>query len=279
MNLPQNFDFTQSKLQDYVDCPYRFFMRYIRQIKYPALIVDDALEFEQRGQTGARFHRLVQQYLLGMPESRLSEIAAADPSQNMRRWWDDFFAFIPPLLQGERWVEIILSTNLLRQRLLAKYDLILAQEDGPCIIFDWKTSQRKPRKEWLLERVQTRIYRFILSQSESTFGNKQNIDPELITMAYWFTAAPEVPVTLPYNQAMVESDKGYLSRLISEILERDENGFYRTDDLKKCHYCVYRSHCDRGVKAGSLESFEDFDVNPESPDFDFDFESITEIEF
>ncbi len=50
MSLPETFDFTQSNLQDYIDCPYRFNLRYIRHAKWPALIVDDALEFEQRGQ-------------------------------------------------------------------------------------------------------------------------------------------------------------------------------------------------------------------------------------
>jgi len=279
MNLPYNFDVTQSKLQDYVDCPYRFFMRYIRQIKWPALVVDDALEFERRGQTGARFHRLVQQYLLGMPESRLGDIAAADPSPNMYRWWEDFLSFMPPLLEGDRYVEIILSTNLLEQRLLAKYDLILAQDNGTYTIFDWKTSRRKARKDWLLERIQTRFYRLILAQSGSTFGDNKPIKPEQITMAYWFTAAPELPVYLPYNQSMYESDMDFFFKLISEILVKSENDFLRTDDLKKCQYCVYRSHCNRGVEAGKLDSFEDFEMKSESLDLDFDFENIEQIEF
>ncbi len=48
MKLADSFDFTQSNLQDYVECPYRFYLRHVLHTKWPALIVDDALEYEQR---------------------------------------------------------------------------------------------------------------------------------------------------------------------------------------------------------------------------------------
>jgi hypothetical protein len=80
MILPADFDFTQGNLQDYLDCPYRFYMRYILRTKWPALVVGDALEFEARGQAGGRFHRLVQQYLLGVPQDRINQMADEDPN-------------------------------------------------------------------------------------------------------------------------------------------------------------------------------------------------------
>lgn len=279
MSLPQDFDFTQSKLQDYVECPYRFFMRYILQTKWPALVVDDALEFELRGKAGARFHRLIQQYLLGMPEARLSESAAEDPDPQMLLWWKAFLANVPPLLDEKRHVEILLASHLAGQRLLAKYDLIVVGENDELQIFDWKTSRKRPRKDWLMDRVQTRLYRFILAEAGPSLTNNSLIQPEQITMTYWFTASPQTPINLPYNQSMHENDRDYFSNLILEIIDKENEDYQRTSDLKKCRYCVYRSHCDRGIEAGDFESFEDFEMEPEDFKLDFDFDTLEEIKF
>jgi len=162
---------------------------------------------------------------------------------------------------------------------LNKYDLILANEDSKLTIFDWKTSRKLPRKDWLMDRLQTRLYRYILAQAESALLRNIPIKPEQITMTYWFTASPETPVSLPYDPSLFEADRIYITNLISEILEKEGKDFVRTSDLDKCRYCVYRSHCDRGVEAGDLETFEDFEMEPEDFDLDFDFETIEEIKF
>ena len=101
MILPADFDFTQGNLQDYLDCPYRFYMRYILHTKWPALVVGDALEFEARGQAGGRFHRLVQQYMLGVPQERINDMADEDPNPDLRAWWDGFLSHVPPWLDGQ----------------------------------------------------------------------------------------------------------------------------------------------------------------------------------
>jgi hypothetical protein len=279
MTLKANFDFTQSNLQDYLDCPYRFYLRYIRHTKWPALIVEDALAFEQRGQTGARFHRLIQQYLLGVPEERLTEQAAADADPNVYTWWEDFLQYVPPLLEGDRHVETILSTGLTDQRLLAKYDLVLAQPSGKLVIFDWKTSTKRPKTEWLRERIQTRLYQFLLVQSGSVFTGKDETRPEDIEMNYWFAAHPELPVSLPYSEKQYQNDLVFFKSLIREITELPDEAFIRTADLTRCRYCVYRSHCDRGTEAGDLAAFDDFDAEPELETDDLDFDQIEEIAF
>ncbi len=279
MSLPETFDFTQSNLQDYIDCPYRFNLRYIRHAKWPALIVDDALEFEQRGQTGGRFHRLIQQYLLGIPEERLTDQVAAEPSPEMMVWWEDFLQFVPPLLDGTRFVETVLSTGLAGQRVVAKFDLVLVQASGKLVIFDWKTSRRQPQQKWLEERIQTRLYRFLLAQSGSMLNGEIKTLPEQIEMNYWFTSQPELPINLPYTQGQYEQDLTFFTNLIDEIAELPENGFSRTADLTKCRYCVYRSHCDRGTVAGNLDEFEDFESATVDIDDELDFDQIEEIAF
>jgi len=279
MKLQKAFDFTQSNLQDYLDCPYRFYLRYIRQIKWPALVVDEAAEFERRGQAGARFHRLVQQFLMGIPEVRITEFASADPNPELSRWWENFLAAIPPRLTGERWIETILSAPMGEHRLLAKYDLILVQDAGHVTIFDWKTSQNLPRKNWLLERVQTKVYRFLLSQAGGSLVESQTLDPSKITMNYWFAAHPENPISFPYDQNSFAADQKYLSNLIRETIEATESAYIKTQDRRRCRFCVYRSHCDRGTHAGDLADLEDFQFDGEDIETDLDFEEIGEIKF
>ena len=304
--LPTDFDFTQGNLQDYADCPYRFYLRYIKRVKWPALIVDDAAQFEQRMQAGAAFHRLIQQYLVGIPETRLSEmvdfaIEQSSSPPELNEWWDSFLSFahsahVHPLLDGQKYVETSLACSLAGQRLVAKYDLILVTPEGELTIFDWKTSQKAPRVDWLLERMQTRLYCYILAEASSTFVNEQMntehpFEPEQISMNYWYVSQPGTPVTLPYSHKAYEQDQAHLTRMIKTIAEHRTSSsehltsspasFQRTDDLQHCRYCVYRSHCDRGVEAGSLSEWEGedygFDSSTTRPELSFD--DIPEIKF
>ncbi len=278
MKLPESFDFSQSKLQDYLDCPYRFYLRHIKKTRWPALIVDDAIEFEKRGQTGARFHRLIQQYLLDVPEERLSALAAADPEPQVALWWAGFLEHVPQLLKGEKFVEITLSTSMAQHRLIAKYDLILKDETAHILtIFDWKTSQKKVKKAWLLERIQTRLYRFVLAKARANLHPAAGMSPDEIKMVYWFAPNPEDSVTLPYSQAMFEEDVHFFSRLIQTILETPETGFKRTPNQKKCRYCVYRSHCDRGISAGELAGLEGNQMDDQIENLMHSFDDIEEI--
>ncbi len=277
MTLPEHFDFTQGNLQDYLDCPYRFFLRYVLRTRWPALVVEDAHEFELRMQAGAQFHRLAQQYLLGIPEAQVSEQSERDPYPDLRSWWSDFLVHVPNWLQCQRWVEIILSTRLAGQRLVAKYDLILADEVGGLTIFDWKTSQKAPRKDWLLERIQTRLYRMLLADASPALLDGEQATPEQIVMNYWFAAHPQTPISLPYSRAAYDRDRTDLSRLIERICTSEAADFERTSEVSRCRYCVYRSHCDRGVKAGALADFDDFDLQPEEAAIDMAFEDIPEV--
>ncbi len=279
MILPADFTFSQSNLQDYRDCPYRFYLRYILHTRWPALVVEDALKFEQRGQSGARFHRLVQQYLLGVPEDRLQALVTSDADPDLSQWWENFLEMIPPLLEGERFVETTLTTSLAEHRILAKYDLILVQPDGHLVIYDWKTSQKKPRKDWLEDRVQTRLYQFILASSGGVLTNQGKVTPEQIEMRYWFAPHRTAPITLHNNTDQFEQDREYFTSLINEIANKPADSFFRTADEARCRFCVYRAHCDRGTLGGDFESLEDSDQQTEEFESLPDFDQISEIEF
>lgn len=277
MIIPPNFDFNQGNLQDYVDCPYRFYLRYILRVNWPALTVGDALEFEARMQAGARFHRLIQQFLLGIPAARVSELANEDLSPDLPTWWSDFQQHVLSRLEGRQMVETVLTANLAGQRLVAKYDLILIGEDSQLTIFDWKTTRRTPTKAWLLERIQTRLYRLILHEASSTLLDSQTAEVEQLTMYYWFTARPDTLVSLPYSRSAYERDRADLTELVETICGSARSDFNKTDNVKHCQFCVYRSHCDRGVEAGDLDDFDVFDTTSGDPESMVDFDEIPEI--
>ena len=88
-------------------------------------------------------------------------------------------------------------------RLTAHFDLI-AGDDDRAVIVDWKTEQRQPTRDQLLQRVQTRVYRYVLTLA-------QQRPPGTVSMIYWFAQYPDRPVTLPYDAAQHAADHRFFS--------------------------------------------------------------------
>ena len=71
MTLPVDFHFSQASLQDYVECRRRFQLRYLVKLAWPAVEAEPVLENERQIQIGGQFHRLIQQYLVGIDVEHL----------------------------------------------------------------------------------------------------------------------------------------------------------------------------------------------------------------
>src|SRR5258706_12679403 len=124
---------SQSSLQDYVDCALRFQLRYIDRLSYPAIESEPTLENEKHQQEGEYFHRLAQQYLIGIPAEQISKLAN---TPNLQRWWENFLTskdltgLRPPAvmfrenLSGLTLPEDNHSAPLVHFRFLTKYELI-----------------------------------------------------------------------------------------------------------------------------------------------------------
>jgi len=265
---------SQSSLQDYVDCAKRFQLRYIDRLSYPAIESEPTLENEKHQQEGAYFHRMVQQYFIGVPSGKITKIAN---SINLQRWWENFLAnkvFQNLRDIGSLYPEATLSAPLGNFRLLAKYDLI-AIKNGTATIYDWKTYRTRPREEWLAVRMQTRVYRALLVHAGNHLNNDDPFKPEQIEMVYWFADFPNEPARFTYTSAQYKRDWDMLAKLAEEIAFA--SSYPLTDDRTKCTYCPYRSYCDRGVRAGDLEQPEREAEAEEL--FDINFEQIGEIEY
>jgi CRISPR/Cas system-associated exonuclease Cas4 (RecB family) len=286
MSFTPGFKFSQSSLQDYVDCKRRFQLRYLMQLSWPAVDVKPAADHERRAKLGQEFHQIIHQYLLGIPQERIEEFIVED---DLQRWWLNFVATAGDIIgiplentfskPDHVYHEIYLSTPLENHRLVAKYDLISIPADDRALIIDWKTSKRPANKEWLDKRLQTYIYPYLLIQAGNHLIHGDTIDPDKVEMAYWFAEEPEEPVSFAYNEGKHNANGVYLSELIKQIEILSDGDFPLITDERACRYCVYRSFCDRGVEAGDLDD----DILIESDEFDFDlemdFDEIQEIEY
>jgi CRISPR/Cas system-associated exonuclease Cas4 (RecB family) len=276
-----NLQFSQASLQDYVDCPRRFQLRYLLMQPWPALVVEPAAEAEQHIQRGADFHRLAHQHTLGLDAERL---AATIHDETLAGWWQTYLARPPAgLPETLRRAEVVVTAPLAgamrASRLLAKFDLLAVEPGRRFVIVDWKTSLKRPRRSTLAKRLQTRVYRYLAVEAGADYNAGQPPQPEQVEMVYWFANDGGATERFPYDAAQHAADRDYLAGLIAEANEaaaRDEEIWPLTPDAHQCRFCNYRSLCERGVKPGFLGEFEE-DLEPE--EVEIDLEQVAEVEF
>jgi hypothetical protein len=275
MNLPDDFRFSASSLQDFFDCQHRFYLRYVLGLAWPALVTEPAREHELHLQRGSAFHRMVQQHLNGVSAERLAGFAQ---SGGLSSWWESYIrADLASRLPGRRYVEFGLSAPFCGRRLFAKYDLIIAGGD-PCLtIVDWKTSLRRPARETLLAQMQTRVYRYLLAQAGGELLGREPIEPEQVRMLYWFAEFPDQREDLLYDSARYQADGEALARMAEEILGRGkEEEFEETARPVVCKTCAYSSYCERG---NSPIAWADQTEADHTEDLQIDFGAIEEIAY
>ncbi len=277
MSLSPDFQFSQKSLQDYLDCPRRFELRYILHQKWPAIQTEPVIEQENAMEEGRLFHQMVQRLVAGLPPDTISEDVS---SPDLNHWWLNLVQNNPlDQLPQPHYAEIELSAPLAGFRLIAQYDVLAVDPGKRAVILDWKTSAKKPSHHQLSLRLQTRIYRHLLVAAGAFLNDGQTVDPAQVEMIFWFTEFPTAPEHFRYDQAQYEADREYLANLIQEIARINPGQFYLTPDVEKCRFCIYRSLCDRGEKAGAWEDMEDEEEISSTGDTDLGFEQIGEIEF
>ncbi|MBN1580727.1 MAG: PD-(D/E)XK nuclease family protein [Anaerolineae bacterium] len=281
MPLPDTFVFSQSSLQDYDDCARRFQLRYLLGVRWPAAHDKPAIERERQMRLGLDFHHLVHQHVIGLPVDALSQTVAEGP---LHCWWQAYLAFPPAHLpQTVRRAEVRLVAPLGIHRLTARYDLIAVESGERAVIVDWKTEQNRPRRIWLQQRWQTRLYPYLLLRAGAELNGGIALQAAQIEMVYWFANYPAQNERFAYDADQHDEIEQMLRNLIGEIETRasstPENGTWPlTADTRQCRYCTYQTLC--GRKADEDQEHED---NLEPVDdpfaFDLDLDQIAEIVF
>jgi len=289
-SIPAGFMFSQSSLQDYLDCPRRFELRYLLRIAWPAPQDGSVAEQECDLLLGQRFHHMAQQYLLGVPPERLA-VFIDDP--DLALWWDNFLAFAQQVdLKAclRACPEASLTAGIGGQRLVAQYDLIVSGPQGRLTIYDWKAYRKRPRRAWLAGRMQSRVYPYLLVLAGCYLNAGRPVAPETVEMIYWFAAYPDKPEHFLYKRAQFEKDQADLAGLIAEIVQhaslpqalgvpaQTASNFPLTSHAERCVYCNYRSLCERVEHAEAFDEDSELELHP--PEMDgIHFEQIGEISF
>jgi CRISPR/Cas system-associated exonuclease Cas4 (RecB family) len=291
--LLHQLQFSQGSLQDFVDCRRKFYLRHILRLAWPTIPAEPANENERLTDLGKRFHRLVQQFFLGLPVERLR------PDQQdgeLCAWWANFersLALSPPPEEAgigpgmKHNPEVSLAAPLDGFILLARYDLLITMPGsetphGRMVIYDWKTSRTRPRRVTLGARLQTRLYPYLLVRAGAYLNGGRIPEPDQVEMVYWFAAFPDQPERFPYTSEQYSRDEHYLSTLLSEVQRADSlHDFPVALQEDGCRFCVYRSLCNRGQRAGDIgwmEEGEDVEVSV-PPTTVLDFEQAIEIAY
>lgn len=275
MPLTPEFQFSKSKLQDYVDCPRRFELKHLLLIEWPALQSEPVLEQEHHMEQGRFFHQMIQQHLLGLP---LNQITKHATEPDLQRWWENYVQSNPTEnLPTQRYPEYRLSIPFAGFRLTAQYDLLAINPGKRFVIVDWKTSNRRYNSAYLKKRVQTRLYPYLLVEGGNNLNGGRPIPPEQVEMIYWFSDYPDELELYRYNRRQHQLDGEYFLKLIRDICNLQDGTFSLIPNEKHCQYCIFRSLCNRGDIAGNW--FNQEDDSFEDSETDIDFEQIGEIEF
>ncbi len=281
--LPPTFHFSQSSLQDYVDCPRRFELRYVLRQAWPAVQAQPIQNAERQMWLGSAFHRLAHQFTVGIPVENITQGIDDD---DLRRWWQAFLNAPPQgLPTAVRLAEVSLFTVVAGYRLMAKYDLIAA-DDGRIVVVDWKTNQNRPPSAWLTRRLQTRVYPYIAAEVGKSVISRHaerseasQLSPGQVSMVYWFAEYPHQTTWFHYSQARHRENHDFLSGLIAEISARRPGDFPLTDDERRCRFCVYRSLCEKDLPPGEIAEGEETETSTDVQDWEGDLEQVAEIAY
>lgn len=269
--------FSKSSLQDYVDCKRRFELKYLLDINWPAIVYEPYVDNEIKMIQGQRFHHLVHQHQLGIPSKDLNDIAK---ELGLAKWWEEYLHFVTSLASAQqRWSELNVLGHFSKSTyIVARYDLILKTDDAQFVIIDWKTSEFRTPDKYLINRIQSRLYPMLLCYAGSVINDEKTIKPDHVQMIYWFANYPNQPCTIQYSEDTYNSDRIYILSLIDEISNNKPGDYDKTNNLKLCSFCNYRSLCDRGIEAGiTTNAIEESQISEDV--FEIDFNDIGEIEF
>jgi len=274
MNPTTDLTYSAHSIQDFVDCPRRFELKYLLRQPWPAVLSEPVLEIERKSQMGIRFHQIVQQIVSGI---RVEDILQSVEDRQLSLWIKNFVSFFDQVQPHARFPELAVMMSINDQRIIAIMDLVLITEDNMAIIFDWKTTERQPKLSAYQNRVQSRIYPMALVASSHQVFPGLNLKPEDVELVYWFPQFPEMAVRLDYSQAEHLANKDMVAGLIRDIERRQPGEFELTRDKSRCKFCAYRSLCERGITAGN-ESEAISDPSDISLDR-IDFDQVEEIPF
>jgi len=253
--MDNHFSFSQSSLQSYLNCRHQFFLRYIQRLNWPSSLLDPWNPAEIERQAGIRFHRLAQNFFLGVPEEVIRTHAVNDDDSRMDVWVSNLINAFKSHIGSEASPEMTMTGKIGPFSATAKFDLLVIKAHE-IHIYDWKTSRHAPKAGWLRRRVQTQLYPLLaLRAYQQKTGN--TVIPQ-INFTYWEASFPANPIIFSIGENDLRQSEEYLIDLMTEITHQPTDNFYKTTHQDRCAYCLYRTYCHRQLTdANNLELEQD----------------------
>ncbi len=290
--LDPSFKFSQHSLSEYVECPRRFYLHYVARLAWPTVERNPLdlppLDYQRYLQRGLELHRRIQRHWLGVPAPAVPAPADGPTDEELALWWDRFrrtdFGDLPPRREPELGLCAPVGDHLLYARfdLLAHGGGALDPRDPRAVIVDWKTlrgAQRWTARRFA-ERIQTRVYLYVLAAAGAPLNGGQPFAPERCSMRYWLANYPERPwVEVPYSTADYRRDEAWLLGLIGQACRGEsEDDYARGDGGRRCACCTYLTLCQRagvalgaGASADGEDDFYDVDSAAEADTAEIDY--------
>jgi len=272
--LPAGYLFSQHSLNTFVRCPRRFLLKYVDRQPWPMPEEEDPQEYLEHLARGRIFHQWLARLHLDLA---VEPIASASEDAQLRAWWAAAQQFdrdeLPSWL---REAELPVVIPLGDYRLYARYDLVALDPGGEAVIVDWKTLAALPSERTLRSRMQTRVYLYTLVAAGHILSEGIPVNPANARMVYWFANYPDATTTIRYSAQAFREDGQYLMQLAEQIAHQPREAFARTDDLRQCAHCAYRSLCQRDEQQAAAERSDWLD---EDIDFELELEDVPELDY
>lgn len=263
---------SQHSLNDFVDCPRRYYLQYVARQKWPLLesgpggMPPEA--YRAYLQRGVQLHRLIERRLLGLMDA--PDLRDAPPE--LHAWWQRFCDTDLAGLPALRETELALIAPLGDANLYVRYDL-LAWNDEEAVIIDWKTlrGERAPSQAWFRDRLQTRVYLYALCMAGSALRGGKPFLPEQVRMRYWLANFPDRPwVELRYSQPEFLADQARLLAMARDVRARNGiDAFPMTPNTKQCTYCTFRTLCARTDASGEPPLDDERVLDEDAPELEY----------
>lgn len=235
--LPAGFQYTQSKLQDFMDCPRRFQLKYLEGQRWPAPVTIPQEKFEAAMQRGQRIHQMIERHQSGVSLPILKKSIVGD--DNLERWLSRYEQLYHDLsIFDTSMTETVLSMNLNGYQILAKFDW-LGVRDSRLVAIDWKTG-KLPSAEQLKRRMQTVVYLLVLYRAGGALFNRM-IDEFILRYVSLETREERIFTVTAASVAEFEQ------QILSVIEGINSSSFNKVESERPCLYCVYRGLCGRGT--------------------------------
>jgi hypothetical protein len=248
--MDERLTLSRAKLAAFLACQRRFQLRYMDALAWPLAPLDD--QGEAARSRGERFHQLLHRHFLGLPIT--DEMLEG---QTIARWWQMFKQHGPAVPEGNSRVfpEMSLTVPIGRHLITGRFDLLILG-DGAAKIYDWKTDTRPRSRAELENDLQTLLYLALAVEGSKALD--QAVDPEQLSLTYWYVNDPAAAVTIPYSEARHRENWSRLLALVEEIETQlaTETILPLTDNLGTCQHCAYQIYCGRQSDVMFLEEWE-----------------------